>query len=145
MLGDTNEALPQWALGMTSALDEKMGMQMQELSAERVRARVPVDGNTQVAGIWHGGASAVMVESLGSMGAYAHGTTMGRMAVGLDISVTHHKVMRSGWVNGVATPLKLGRSICCYQVELSDDDGNAVATGRLTCMLVDPPRSADPS
>ncbi|MFC6359047.1 PaaI family thioesterase [Luteococcus peritonei] len=141
MLWETNPDLPEWATGMSSALDEKMGLEMLELSPERVSGRVPVEGNTQVAGIWHGGASAVMVESLGSMGAYAHARGFGRIAVGLDISVTHHRVTRTGWVTGVATPLQLGRSICSYQVELTDDEGHRVATGRLTCMLIDPPKS----
>ena len=140
MLEDDNPGLPDWARGMTSALDEKMGLQMVELSAQRVVARVPVEGNTQVAGIWNGGASAVLVESLGSMGSYAHAQTSGKVAVGLDLSVTHHRVARSGWITGVATPLQLGSRITSYQVELTDDGGHRVATGRLTCLVTDPPR-----
>lgn len=136
MLGDD---LPEWARGMSSPLDEKMGMELLELSPERVVGRVPVAGNTQVAGIWHGGASAVMVESLGSMGAYAVAAPQGRIAVGLDLSVSHHRVTTAGHVTGTAIPLQLGRTIVSYEVVLRDDDGHRVATGRLTCMLRERP------
>ncbi len=134
------ENLPDWAQQMTSALDEKMGLVVSQISAERVVARCPVEGNTQVAGIWHGGASGVLIESLGSIGAYAHARESGRIAVGTELNVTHHRAVRSGWVIGTATALHLGRSTASYQVDVSDDRGHKVATGRLTCMIIDPPK-----
>lgn len=129
------ENLPDWARDLVSELDEKMGLELLELTPERVVGRYPVAGNTQVAGLWHGGASGVVVESLASMAAYAHAQPE-RVAVGLDLNVTHHRATTQGWVTGVATPLVRGRTICSYEVELTDDQGRRVATGRLTCMLV---------
>ena len=95
---------------LLSALDRKMGLELLELSAERVVGRMPVAGNTQPFGMWHGGASCVLAETLASLGSYAHGRP-DRIGVGVDLNATHHRPARSGWVtarlrtspNGAAT------------------------------------------
>lgn len=130
-----SEPLPEWLSELPSALDDRMGLELLELSAQRVVGRMPVLGNTQPAGLWHGGASGVLVESLASMGSWAFARP-DRLPVGVDLNVTHHRSVREGWVTGVATPIHLGRSSTCYEVILSDDAGRRVATGRLTCRLL---------
>ncbi len=115
-----------------SALDSKLGLEITEWTAQRVAGKAPVEGNTQPMGLWHGGASATMIETLGSLGANAHGTP----AVGTELNVTHLRAVRSGWVHGVATAVHLGRSTAIYQVELSDDQGRRIATGRLSCRIL---------
>ncbi|MGO4956408.1 PaaI family thioesterase [Luteococcus sp. Sow4_B9] len=120
---------------MTSALDDKLGVELLEVSAERTVARMPVAGNTQVIGLLHGGANAALVETAGSVAALAHARELGGIAVGVDINVTHHRAVRSGSVTAVATSLHRGRSLANYLVEITDEDGNRVATGRLTCMV----------
>ena len=95
---------------------------------------MPVEGNTQPYGLLHGGASVVLAETLGSVAAALHAGP-GRIAVGTDVSATHHRAARSGRVHGVATPLSLGRSIACYEIVITDDDGRRVCTSRLTCAL----------
>lgn len=119
-----------------------MGIELLELSSERVVARYPVAGNTQPMGLWHGGASAVAVETLGSFGAFAHAREHHKAAVGVDLSVTHHRAVREGWVTGTAAPLHVGRTTTTWEVVLTDDRGRRVATGRITCQFVTaPPRS----
>src|SRR3954451_22451340 len=107
---------------MTSALDAKMGFELLELSPERVVGRMPVAGNTQPLGLWHGGASCVLVETLGSIGAHAHATPA-RVASGADLNATQPRPVRSGWVTGTAEAIRLGRSLASYEVVLVDDDG----------------------
>ena len=131
-------AVPAWFAGMTSALDAKMGLEVLELTPQRVVGRMPVEGNTQPMGLWHGGASCVLVETLGSIGAGAHAQP-DRVAVGVDINATHHRSVRSGWVTGTATALRLGRTVTSYEVVLVDDEGRRVCTARLTCQLIAPP------
>jgi uncharacterized protein (TIGR00369 family) len=127
--------IPAWYAGMTSALDAKMGLEVLELTAERVVGRMPVAGNTQPLGLWHGGASCVLVETLGSIGAAAHAQP-DRVAVGVDLNATHHRAVRSGWVTGTATAIRLGRSVASYEVVLVDDADQRVCTARLTCQIV---------
>ena len=47
------------------ALNERMGIELVEVAAERVVATMPVEGNTQPYGLLHGGASVVLAETLG--------------------------------------------------------------------------------
>ncbi|HEX6886682.1 MAG TPA: PaaI family thioesterase [Candidatus Nanopelagicales bacterium] len=122
-------------LGM-GALAERMGVELLELSAERTVARMPVEGNTQPYGLLHGGASAVLAETLGSIAAALHAGP-GRIALGLELSCTHHRARREGWVTGVATPVSRTRSVACYEVRITDEAGKPVCTARMTCLLRD--------
>lgn len=91
------------ALFSAGHLGERMDIRILEASADRVVATMPVEGNTQPYGLLHGGASAVLAETLGSIGAMMHGG-INKIAVGVDLNCTHHRGARSGIVTGVATP-----------------------------------------
>jgi len=120
---------------LSGTLIDRMGLEFLEVGAQRLVARMPVEGNTQPYGLLHGGASCVLAETLGSVGAATHAASLGGIAVGLDINATHHRGVRSGWVTGVAEAISLGRSVATYQVVISDDDGRRVCTARLTCVI----------
>jgi 1,4-dihydroxy-2-naphthoyl-CoA hydrolase len=113
-----------------------MGVTITAASAEQVTGSMPVHGNTQPYGLLHGGASCVLAETLGSLGA-ALTAGPGRFAVGVEISATHHRGAASGRVTGVATRLHAGRTITSYEIVISDDQGRRVCTARLTCLLRD--------
>ena len=117
------------------ALAERMGIEVLEAAADKVVARMPVEGNTQPSGILHGGASIVLAETLGSIGSALHAHTIGKIAVGLDINATHHRAAREGWVTGTAVPVTLGGSVACYEVTIVDDSGRRTCTSRITCIL----------
>lgn len=123
--------------GGPGALAERLGISITEASPHRVVASMPVEGNTQPYGLLHGGASCVLAETLGSIGAALHAGAIvgGGIAVGVDINATHHKGMRSGRVTGVATPVHLGRSTATYEVVITDEAGTRVCTARLTCLI----------
>jgi uncharacterized protein (TIGR00369 family) len=124
------------ALKVPGSLAERMGITLTEATPERVVGTMPVEGNTQPYGLLHGGASCVLAESLGSVGAALHAAQAhGGIAVGVDINATHHKSARSGVVTGVATPLRLGSSIASYEIVITDSDGDRVCTARLTCAI----------
>lgn len=124
--------------GLFSAghLGERMGLKVLEAAPERVVGTLPVEGNTQPYGLLHGGASAVLAETLGSVGAMLHGGPE-KIAVGVDLNCTHHRGLRTGLVTGVATPVHRGRSTATYEVVISDEQEKRVCTARLTCMLKD--------
>lgn len=133
-------SLPEWTAGLSSALDDKMGIELLELGPQRSRARMPVAGNTQPFGLWHGGASCVLAETLASLSAFAEVGSGGRV-FGVDINATHHRPATSGWVNGEATALHIGGRLGTWEVVLTDDAGERMCTARVTCALVRP-RSA---
>ncbi len=126
-----------------ATIHERLGVEITESSPRRVVGTMPVDGNRQPFGLLHGGASCVLAETLGSIGANLHAAP-GSVAVGVDINATHHRAVADGHVVGVATALHLGRSVACYEIVISDEQGRRVCTARITCNLV-PRRTADVS
>ncbi|WP_328656949.1 PaaI family thioesterase [Streptomyces sp. NBC_00334] len=124
------------ALFSAGPLGTRMGVQIVEASADRVVGTMPVEGNTQPYGLLHGGASAVLAETLGSVGSMLHGGAS-KLAVGVDLNCTHHRGARSGLVTGVATPVHRGRSTATYEIVISDEQDRRVCTARLTCLLRD--------
>ncbi len=117
------------------AIHARLGIEILEAGPQRVVGTMPVEGNTQPFGLLHGGASCVLAESLGSIGATLHGLPE-RVAVGTDINATHHRAASDGLVTGVATPLHLGRTVASYEVVIRDADDRRLCTARLTCLLV---------
>jgi uncharacterized protein (TIGR00369 family) len=117
-------------------LADRMGIQILEVSRERVVGTMPVAGNKQPFGLLHGGASGVLVESLGSAAAAQH-TLPERFPVGLELACTHHRSATEGLVTGVATPIHVGRSTSTFEVVITDEQGRRTCTGRLTCMHLD--------
>ncbi|MFJ8213060.1 PaaI family thioesterase [Streptomyces sp. NPDC096033] len=122
------------ALFSAGALGERMEIRILEASADRVVATMPVKGNTQPYGLLHGGASAVLAETLGSVGAMLHGGSR-KIAVGVDLNCTHHRGARDGIVTGTATPVHRGRSTATYEIVITDEQDRRVCTARLTCLL----------
>ncbi|WP_372494534.1 PaaI family thioesterase [Actinoallomurus purpureus] len=115
-----------------------MGVELLEASPERVVARMPVKGNTQPYGVLHGGASCVLAESTGSVGAALHAGP-GRIALGIEINATHHRSATSGHVTAVATRLHGGRTLATYDIVITDEQDRRVCTARLTCAIRDQP------
>ena len=119
------------------ALDIKMGIKLIEASPERLVATMPVEGNTQPIGLLHGGANVVLAESLGSIGTQLHAGPE-RKIVGVDINATHHKSATSGIVTAVATPVSLGKTMCCYEIVITNEKGERTCTARITCLILQP-------
>jgi len=117
------------------ALNERMGIELLEASADRVVGTMPVEGNTQPYGLLHGGASVVLAESLGSIGSGIHAYP-DRISVGIEINATHHRSATEGTVTGVATAIHRGRTTASYEVVISDEQGRRVCTSRITCALM---------
>ncbi|MFM9134820.1 MAG: PaaI family thioesterase [bacterium] len=115
-------------------LGERMGMEWLEVGPDRVGARIPVAGNTQPFGLLHGGASAVLAESAGSVLANLHAAP-GRFAVGVELSCSHHRSARDGHVTAIAVPVSVGRSLVTSDITVTDDEGRRICTARLTCFL----------
>ena len=117
-------------------LNEKLGIEIVELTAERIVGTMPVEGNTQPYGLLHGGASAALAETIGSVGS-AIAAHPDRAPVGVDINATHHRGARAGSVvTGVGTPAHVGRTSATWEVVITDERGKRVCTARLTCQLV---------
>jgi uncharacterized protein (TIGR00369 family) len=130
------ELIERLATSGGGALSRKMGVEYLELSAEYSVATMPVEGNTQVIGLLHGGAHVVLGESLGSISSAIHAGP-GRYAVGIEINATHSRSVTSGFVTGTCTALVLGRTLCTHEIVIRDEEGRRLSTVRMTNMLKD--------
>jgi uncharacterized protein (TIGR00369 family) len=124
------------ANALRGELNERLGLEIVEVGPERVVGTIPVEGNRQPFGALHGGANAVLAETLGSVAATLHAGE-GKMALGLELSCTHHRAARSGKVTGVCTPLYVGRTTSTFETVITDQDGRRTCTARLTCVIRD--------
>ncbi|WP_189223347.1 hotdog fold thioesterase [Saccharothrix coeruleofusca] len=117
-----------------------MGIEITRWDADRLVGTMPVKGNRQPYGLLHGGANAVLAETLGSVAAAMHAAPE-RIAVGLELSCTHHRAVTEGVVTGVCTPVHRGRSTATYEIVISDEQDRRCCTARLTCFLREAPKS----
>jgi len=132
-------------IGM-GALGERMGICLLSASIDAqglatISATMPVEGNTQPYGLLHGGASAVLAETVGSIaaGITAHQRLgQGALVVGIDLNCTHHKSARDGVVTGVATMISAGNTMLSSEIVITNDLGERVCTSRLTAMARKP-------
>jgi uncharacterized protein (TIGR00369 family) len=125
-MGDPGPAIrPEGSLGA------KLGIELLEVTAERVVGRMPVEGNTQPFGQLHGGATAVLAETLASVGGFT--ASGGQLTLGIEIKVNHLRPVSSGWVTGTAVPLHVGRTTQVWEMRIRDAEGRLVAFS--TCTL----------
>lgn len=113
---------------------DSMGITLTEASAQRTVATMPVEGNRQRLGILHGGASALLAETVGSVAASLHAGE-GRFIVGLELNISHHRSATEGKLTATATPLSLGNTVATYHIEISHESGQRISTARLTCLV----------
>ena len=116
------------------ALSQKMGIEFDILGPDYSVARMPVEGNTQVVGILHGGAHVVLGESLGSLSSAIHGGP-DHIAVGIEINASHTRSVDAGWVTGTCRAISLGRTLCTHEIVITDEAGNRLSTVRMTNYL----------
>lgn len=118
-------------------LMEHLGMECVEVGNDYVVATMPVDHRThQPMGLLHGGASAALIESIGSMGSTLLLDVEKEVPVGIEINANHVGGMTSGIAKAIGKIVHAGKRTHVWQVDISDEEGNLVCTGRLTVMVV---------
>ncbi|MEE2858816.1 MAG: hotdog fold thioesterase [Candidatus Neomarinimicrobiota bacterium] len=130
-------SLPLINQALDNTLASSIGLEITQFSDSSVCGKIPVDYRTkQPFGLLHGGASVVLAETLGSMGGNMHVDSNAEMVVGIEINANHLKSVSSGWVHGVAKPIKIGRKIQVWKIEISNDDNDLICVSRLTLAIV---------
>jgi uncharacterized protein (TIGR00369 family) len=135
---EDGSALAAAMMGMIGEFNKKIGLELVEVTKDRVVGTLPVEGNRQPYGLIHGGANASLAEALGSIAAAVNAGPE-RAAMGLELSCTHHRAALGGKVTGVCTPLHVGRSVSTWETVITDDQGRRTCTARLTCIIRDAP------
>lgn len=120
-----------------NTLLEQLEIVFTEVGDDYLVATMPVDHRThQPFGLLHGGASAVLAESLGSSAANCCLDLDAEYAVGLEINANHLRSVRSGKVTGTTRALHIGRRTQVWETRIADDAGKLVCVSRLTMAVV---------
>jgi len=121
---------------MKNTIMEQLGISFTSIAPRQLSASMPVDHRThQPFGLLHGGASAVLAETLGSFGSHQLIDAKHQAAVGVELNINHLNGIKSGRVIGTASLIKEGRTLHVWQIDISDEQGKAIASSRLTVMI----------
>jgi 1,4-dihydroxy-2-naphthoyl-CoA hydrolase len=116
---------------------EHLGIRFTESGGDFVRGTMPVDGRTrQPYGLLHGGASVVLAETLGSMGAAMCVDAQDYQCVGQEINANHVRAARTGSVTGTARPVHVGGRTQVWVIDIVNEAGKLVCTSRLTVAVI---------
>lgn len=119
-------------------LPNYIGLEFTELGDDYIRGRLPVDHRThQPFGILHGGASVVLAETLGSVGATLVVDPDKYRCVGQEINANHLRAVSSGYVIGTARPYHIGRRSQVWEIRITDERDKLVCISRLTMSVLD--------
>ncbi|MGP9693615.1 PaaI family thioesterase [Brachybacterium sp. AOP25-B2-12] len=126
---------------LRGTLCERLGMQLLALDAEGGTMTMPVQGNTQPAGLLHGGATIALAESVASFAAIllarrTHGPEA--QAVGTHVTAVHHRSARTGIVTATCTAVHTGRTLATYAVQVRDEADRLLSTVSVSTMLLAP-------
>ena len=115
-----------------------LGIEFIDVGEHYLTAKMPVDKRTcQPLGLLHGGATAALAESLGSVGSAIRLDLSQQAPVGLELNANHIRPVTNGYVIGTATALHLGRRTHVWDIRIEDEAGHLVCVSRLTVMIVD--------
>tara|TARA_A100001011_G_C14178601_1_gene785772 strand:- start:140 stop:562 length:423 start_codon:yes stop_codon:yes gene_type:complete len=114
-----------------------LGIEITDLGDKYISGKMPVDERTkQPFGLLHGGASAAFAETLGSLGAGNQVDLEQYSVVGIELNSSHLKAVKSGWVYGKATPIRIGRTIQVWDINITNQKDEAVCKSRLTLAVI---------
>jgi 1,4-dihydroxy-2-naphthoyl-CoA hydrolase len=117
-----------------AGIERILGIRITAIGPDFICGEMPVDERTrQPFGILHGGASIVLAETLGSWASWLLAADQpGARVAGIEVSGSHLRAVRSGLVTAVARPLRLGRSLHFWEIDVRDEAGNLTCSARLT-------------
>ena len=114
-----------------------LGIEITDFGDEHISGKMPVDDRTkQPFGLLHGGASAAFAETLGSIGAGSQVDLEQYSVVGIELSSSHLKAVKNGWVYGKATPIRIGRTIQVWDINITNEKDETVCKSRLTLAVI---------
>lgn len=119
-------------------LMKQLGIVFTEIGPDYLCGSMPVDHRTkQPAGLLHGGASAALAETLGSMGSMSIVNLEKQAIVGIEINANHIRSAKEGYVHGKASLIMRSRKLHVWEIRISNDAGSLICLSRLTIMVLD--------
>ena len=118
---------------MQNTLVSTIGIEITDIGKDFVCGKMPVDERTvQPFGILHGGASVPLAESLGSIAGNMQIDPQNEIVMGIEINANHLIAVQEGWVYGKASPIKIGKRIQVWEIQIKNEANQRVCISRLT-------------
>ena len=123
--------------GIQNTMTSTIGIEITDIGDDFICGKMPVDERTtQPFGLLHGGASVALAETLGSIGGGIKVYKNNETVVGIEINANHLKSARDGWVYGKATPIRIGKKIQVWNIEITNEDDDLICVSRLTLAVI---------
>tara|TARA_B100001245_G_scaffold184170_1_gene142191 strand:+ start:20 stop:436 length:417 start_codon:yes stop_codon:yes gene_type:complete len=120
-----------------NTMTSTIGIEITDIGDDFICGKMPVDERTtQPFGLLHGGASVALAETLGSIGGGIKVYSNNETVVGIEINANHLKSVRVGWVYGKATPIRIGKKIQVWNIEITNEDDDLICVSRLTLAVI---------
>ena len=120
-----------------NTMSAQLGIEITDIGEDFISGKMPVDERTvQPFGLLHGGASVALAETLGSIGGGIKVYKKNETVVGIEINANHLKSARDGWVYGKATPIRIGKKIQVWNIEITNEDDDLICVSRLTLAVI---------
>ncbi len=120
-----------------NTLVSHLGIEITEIGDDYLKSKMPVDKRTkQPMGLLHGGASAVLSESMGSIASWMVVSDPSKNIVGIEINANHVKYADSGYVYGLTNPVKIGKTLHVWNTQIFNELGDLICVSRLTTMVM---------
>ena len=120
-----------------NTMTSTIGIEITDIGDDFICGKMPVDERTtQPFGLLHGGASVALAETLGSIGGGIKVYSNNETVVGIEINANHLKSVRDGWVYGKATPIRIGKKIQVWNIEITNEDDDLICVSRLTLAVI---------
>ena len=120
-----------------NTMSSTIGIEITDIDNDFICGKMPVDERTiQPFGLLHGGASVALAETLGSIAGGIKVYPNNETVVGIEINANHLKSARDGGVYGKATPIRIGKKIQVWNIEISNDSGDFICVSRLTLAVI---------
>ena len=123
--------------GIQNTMTSTIGIEITDIGDDFICGKMPVDERTtQPFGLLHGGASVALAETLGSIGGGIKVYKNNETVVGIEINANHLKSARDGWVFGKAIPIRIGKKIQVWNIEITNEDEDLICVSRLTLAVI---------
>jgi len=105
---------------------------------QTITAKMPVTHSVhQPDGVLHGGATAALIETVGSVAVFVFKQTENLLVRGIEISANHLKSIREGDVFATAKPVHLGRTTQHWEIKVTDQEGALISVGKLLTITLE--------
>jgi len=118
-------------------LGEMLDIKFTNIADDSLQATMPVDSRThQPYGLLHGGASAALAETVGSVASWMCIDPEQQICVGMEINCNHIRGKREGIVTATARPLHIGATSHVWDIRITDEAARLVCISRLTVSVL---------